>query len=341
MSWTAVPDLDLSHYVIRYSSETTGATYSKAVDLFSKISRPAVSVVAPAMTGTYFIKAVDKLGYESTTATEVVALIDSVKDLNVIDTLTEDPSFAGTKVSCHIDTSNFLILSTGLFDDVLGLFDDGIGNFDSGNGSVANSGTYYFANSIDLGAVYTSRVTANLKIDRIEYANIFDLIKGNFDDRTGFFDGNEGQYSDTNVELYVSVTNDDPASPSAVWTDYRQFFVGDYTARGLKFKCVLTTKTGTSSPSIENLSVTIDMPDRVISDNAIVSGAGAKVVTFNKAFKATPALGISAENLQQGDFYEISSKSASGFTITFKNSSGTAVSRTFDYVAKGYGELTV
>jgi hypothetical protein len=45
------------------------------------------------------------------------------------------------------------------------------------------------------------------------------------------------------------------------------------------------------------------------------------------------------QNLQQGDFYEIPTKSASGFTIRFKNSSGTVVSRTFDYVAKGYGEL--
>jgi hypothetical protein len=45
------------------------------------------------------------------------------------------------------------------------------------------------------------------------------------------------------------------------------------------------------------------------------------------------------QNLQQGDFYEIPTKSASGFTIRFKNSSGTVVSRQFDFVAKGYGEL--
>jgi hypothetical protein len=107
----------------------------------------------------------------------------------------------------------------------------------------------------------------------------------------------------------------------------------------LRFKIVLTSSSGESSPTVSALSVSVDMPDRVTSGDDLVSGAGAYSVTFSPAFKETPALGISAQNLAQGDYYQISSKSATGFTITFKNSGGTAVSRTFDYVAKGYGEL--
>ena len=126
-----------------------------------------------------------------------------------------------------------------------------------------------------------------------------------------------------------------------MWTDYRRFFVGDYKARAFRFKIVLTAQTGDSSPTVSDLSVSVDMPDRVTAGNDLASGAGAYSVTFSPAFKVTPAIGISAQNLQQGDFYEITSKSASGFTITFKNSGGTAVSRTFDYVAKGYGELAI
>jgi hypothetical protein len=107
----------------------------------------------------------------------------------------------------------------------------------------------------------------------------------------------------------------------------------------LRFKIVLTSNTGESSPSVSALSVSIDMPDRVASGDDLVSGAGAYAVTFSPAFKESPALGIAAQNLTQGDYYEITSKSATGFTITFKNSSGTAVSRSFDYIAKGWGEL--
>ena len=79
------------------------------------------------------------------------------------------------------------------------------------------------------------------------------------------------------------------------------------------------------------------MADRTESGDDIVSGAGAKVITFTRGFRATPAIGIGAQDMQTGDYYEIASKSRTGFTITFKNSSDTAISRSFDYVAKGYG----
>jgi hypothetical protein len=127
----------------------------------------------------------------------------------------------------------------------------------------------------------------------------------------------------------------------ATWTDYRLFFVGDYKARGLKFKAVLTSSSGESSPILKTLTVNIDMPDRVTAGDDIASGtdSGGYAVSFSPSFKATPAIGISAQNLQQGDYYEITTKSPTGFTIRFKNNGGTVVSRTFDYVAKGYGEL--
>ena len=340
LTWNAVPDLDLSHYVIRHSRSTEGATYAKAVDLLTKVPRPAVSAIAPAMTGTYFIKAVDKSGYESANSTEIVALIDGIPDLNVIETIVESPTFNGVKDEVVVNEENYLILDTASdFDDIEGLFDDVDGDFDGGGGTTSTTGTYYFENFVDLGNVYTSRVTANIDVDRIDYVNLFDDAEGDFDQRVGLFDGDPSTYSDTNAELYVAVTDDDPNGSPVTWSSWRKFFVGDYKARGLKFKAVLTTKALESTPAITQLSVTVDMPDRTTSGDDISSGAGAKVVSFTKAFKVTPALGISAQNLQQGDYYEITSKSANGFTITFKNSSGTAVDRTFDYVARGYGEL--
>lgn len=223
----------------------------------------------------------------------------------------------------------------------MGLFDDIEGYFDGGGGTVSTEGTYYFNNVIDLSLVYTSRITAKLFAERLDYINSFDDPTILFDERGGLFDGDTSTYGDTDVQLYVSVTEDDPASLSAVWSDYRKFFVGDYKARGLKFKAILSTTSGTSSPILKELSVRIDMPDRTYGENDIVSGAGAKTVTYSPAFKATPAVGIMAQNLQQGDYYVVSSKTATGFIITFKDSSGTNVSRTFDYVARGYGELAV
>jgi len=339
LTWTPVPDLDLSHYRIRHARETVGANYANAVDLIPKVSRPATFAIAPAMTGTYFIKAIDKLGNESLQATQTVAIIDDIKDLNVVATITESPSFLGSKAECSVTEDGYLVLDTSTdFDDITGLFDDADGDFDSGSGTVSTSGTYEFANYFDLTQVYTSRVTSNLTVTRLDYINLFDDATGNFDGRVGLFDGDPNSYGDTNVQLYVATTEDDPTG-SPVWSAFRPFFVGDYKARAFKFKAVMTTTSGESSPQLEALSVSIDMPDRVISGDNLASGAGAYAVTYGKAFKETPAVAIAAENLAQGDYYEITSKSASGFTITFRNSGGSAVSRTFDYVAKGYGEL--
>ena len=50
-----------------------------------------------------------------------------------------------------------------------------------------------------------------------------------------------------------------------------------------------------------------------------------------------PALGIAAQNMATGDTFTISSKTVNGFSIAFVNSSGAAVDRTFDYIAKGFG----
>lgn len=340
--WDAVTDLDLSHYKIRYSSLTTGATYSNAIDLIPKISRPATFATAAAMTGTYFIKAYDKAGIASISAAEVVTLVNSIEGLNVIKVINEEPLFLGDKTNTA-SVDGVLLLDTGiLFDSAAGDFDDFLGLFDGGGSNVAPTGEYEFENYVDLSEVFTSRVTASVNFTRFDYANTFDSASGLFDDHQGLFDGDLSTYDDVNVEFYVATTNDDP-NGSPTWSDWRPFFVGDYTARGFKFKVILTSTDPQSTPAISMLSVEIDMPDRIAADDDIASGtdAGGKVVNFVKAFKVTPALGIAAQNLQQGDFYEITTKSPSGFTIRFKDSSGTVVNRSFDFVAKGYGSLTV
>ena len=78
------------------------------------------------------------------------------------------------------------------------------------------------------------------------------------------------------------------------------------------------------------------MADVVYSGDDIVSGASTYSVTYPSAYFSNPSVGITAQNMQTGDYYEITNKTTSGFDIIFKNSSGSGVSRTFDYIAKGY-----
>jgi len=341
LTWNAVPDLDLSHYRIRFASDDDGNSYQNSISLVPKVARPATSVLVPARNGTYFVKAIDKLGLASVNPATIrlQSNIDELENLNVVQTIEEHPDFPGTFDDVvEIDEEDRLVLDTSiLFDSVAGLFDDAAGLFDAGDGNVDADGFYYFGNSTDLGQVYISRITANLKTVRLDYVNLFDSTPGLFDDRPGLFDGDPNAFDDTDVELQIRTTNDDP-SATPTWSEWQPFVVGDFKARAFEYRAKLTTTDDQATPAVSELTVQVDMPDRIEREFDIVSGAGPKVVTFPTAFKDIPAIGIGAQDLQTGDFYEISNKTRSGFTITFKNSSGTAVSRSFDYTAAGYGK---
>ena len=79
------------------------------------------------------------------------------------------------------------------------------------------------------------------------------------------------------------------------------------------------------------------MQDRIFSGNDVVSGAGTKSITFTNPFKtANYAGGITGQGMAAGDFFLLENKTINGFNVTFKNSGGSAVSRTFDFIAKGF-----
>jgi hypothetical protein len=317
LSWTPVTDADLSHYIIRHSPLTSGATYNNTRAVVKKVSRPANTAVVPAMTGTYFIKAVDKFGRTSANADSSIALVDAINGFNFVDNVVEHTAFAGTKTDVVVVDDKLQLDTTNLFDSVAGNFDDAAGLFDGGTGFIVSSGTYDFANYIDLNATYTGTVDATVKVSQVSQHS-----------------GTPASGA-TDVDLLISTTTDDPAG-SPTWTAYRPFIVGNYTARALRFRAELSSTASDETPAIEELSAEVQLPTRTESDNDIQSGAGAKAVTFTTPFKSLLAVSISVGDMQSGDYYAITSKSATGFTIAFYDSSNSAVDRLFDYVATGF-----
>ena len=341
LSWTPVSDLDLSHYIVRHTPDTTSPTFEEGMILAEKVSKPASTVSLPARNGTYMIKAIDVLGISSLNSTKSVVILNDIDyNFNVVSTSTQNPSFSGTKSDVFVleraGVSYLQLLTGELFDDASGNFDSQSGNFDEGGSTADNVEGFYDFPVIDVGGIFTSRVTINCDFTRFDPTSLFDAFGGNFDSREGLFDGSYTEFDDINVQIKIATSNDNSS-----YTDYRNYVLGDYKARYIKLRAVLTTTGLTSAPAISTLSATVDMPDRTFGDGSISSGtaSGGKVITYSPAFKEVQALGISASNLETGDFYEITNKTATGFTIKFKNSSNAVVDRTFDYVAKGYGNL--
>ena len=332
LSWTQIPDLDLAYYQIRFSTLTSGASWANSVSLVEKVARPATSVTVPARVGSYLIKAVDKNGNFSSNEAVIATNISTVGNFNAVATQTESPTFSGTKTNVIVSDGTLRLDSSELFDSATGNFDSGTGFFDSGLTAtdLYATGNYLFSNPIDIGAVYTSRVTASITQTSDNLDDLFDARTGDFDDASSNFDGDTP--ANCNAHIEIALSND-----NITYTSFRNFTVGDYTARYYKFRVVLISFDLSSTPVISALSVSIDMPDRIFSGNDIVSGTGTYTVTFtNPFYSANYAVGITAQGLATGDYYLLTNKTINGFNVAFKNSSGTGVSKTFDYLAKGY-----
>lgn len=359
LSWKAPPDLDLSHYIIKHSDVLTEAVYSDAIPIILKVPRPAVTVTVPALKGTFFVRTVDKTGNKSATAPAIV-LTDGesiVRSHNSVHTITEHPNFSGTKTGVSVVTTNQvkgLEISAAhlLFDGIEGDFDDQIGDFDDIGTKSKNlfSGQYEFGQT-DLGAKYYSRVTPIVKISQnnLDTSNFFDSGEGLFDEG-GLFDGEPTVFDDSiNFEIQASITDDDPAAATAVWSDFQKLVASNMRFRGIRFKAFLKTSFDQHVPRVTNLSIEIDMPDRLLSGagsipRKVAGNTGLTAVVFDPPFYAVPVIGTTIADSPAGFRTVITSLTKTGFSVALKNSTDAFYAAAapaaigFTWTAKGYGE---
>lgn len=243
-SWDAVPDLDLSYYVIRHNSNTSGATWSNSNTVIEKVARPATTSSLPARSGTFLIRAYDKGGNPSDSPTLLVVQPTELPPLGTSQEQVEDPTFSGTKTNVSVDTSpnpDELIIT---------------------NLSASNpSGTYEFSNYIDTGSSRTARVTGVTTFNRhAPTAGTWDTIPQNWETWPGNWDqwdDEQANFADHSVVVYVAATDDDP-SGSPTWGSWELANGSEVVGRAFKFKAELTSNNTNVSPSVETLKATVE-----------------------------------------------------------------------------------
>lgn len=335
LSFDPASDLDVlvsGGMRVRHSSALSGASWNNAVDIGTSIPGAATTATLPLLSGTYMAKWVDSSGNESANAVSVTTTAPDILAMNVVQNLVEHPGWTGTKSGVVYDA-----VLGGIKLDSLATIDGMAGTVDTWGlidslGGIASTGEYTSATTIDLGSVVTSRLTASMLSQGYDAD---DRIDARTDPIDTWLSVDGTNVSDVLVALYVRTTSDDPAGAPS-WSAWQPFFVGDWTARGFQFKAVLQSGSATHNVVLKEMALTVDMPDLLDSQNGIASGAATKSVVYTVAFKAVQALAITAENMATGDYYTIANKTTAGFDITFKNAGGTNVSRTFDYIARGY-----
>lgn len=332
--WDALPDLDLKHYTMKYNPSIDGtATRSNSTMIAESIPKEATSVVLPLLVGTYLIYGVDRGNNESPADALIVTAEAKITAMNAVEDVVDDPTFPGDKVNTIVYASHLRLAGeTGVlgWSDVLGVPDFFLGE----TNQVAANGSYECQEVVDLGEVYTSRVTADVVATGLNFRDNV-LVWPDFLAVSTVLGDNPSQYR---VTSQIARTNDDPGGVSPTWGPWETLVIGDYSFRGAKFRLLLESLDPQNiTPQVARCRFKVDMPDRIESERSLVCPPTGLTVSFDPPFKAIPAVAAVARDLQTGDYWEITAHSRSSYTILFKNSGGTGVTRTFDSLAKGYG----
>jgi len=244
LSWASVPDLDLSYYEVKHNPSTVGATWGQSNTVLAKVARPATNASLPARSGTFLIKAYDKNLNESVTSSTLVVLPAELPPLGTEQSITEDPTFGGTKTNAIV------------VDDQLEISDTSASN---------PTATYLMqddANFIDTGSSRTCRVTGSTTFERLfdDGTLLWDDVPQNFDTWPDNFDGftdESAAFGDVSAAVFVRATNDDP-SASPVYGPFTLANGADVVGRAFEFKAVLNSTNTKYTPSVVTLSAKVE-----------------------------------------------------------------------------------
>lgn len=333
LSWQVSPDVDISHYEIRFSPDVETAQWSTASLLIERVPYNASSVSVVAGAGTYFIKAVDVGGRKSKTAALSYSTIANVESYQPVISVEEHPHFIGGGVNISVIDGALQLVSVAPMDDWENI--DDIASMEYGTEGLAGTGLALFANKMDLGAVYTAKLTTHIVAQGIDVSTTTDLYP-DIDDIEDW--DQSADPSQWEVQLYVSLTNDDPNDPYAEWSGYYPFVLGDYTARGFDFRLHLRGHSRSITPAVYELGVSAAMAERLESGKRVSSDTTVTSVAFDYPFYDVPSVHITAQDMGTGDYYSLTNITETGFDIRFYDTAGNGVARNFDYLVKGYGK---
>ena len=334
LRWDKSTDADVLHggrVYVRHSNKTDGSgTFAGSVDLVSALAGNTSEAIVPALEGEYILKFQDDGGRFSSGETSVIIDIPDVgQQLAVLtkreDLLSQPFCSASGSGSCTSTKTNVSYTS-----GALQLTDP----------SANATGTYSFAETLDLGGVFTLTLKRHIQ-------SLGVVLGNNIDSWTDFdsisnFDGDPA--NDTDCQVYVKTSTD-----GSSYGSFNAFANGEFKARSFQFKADLSTTNTNQNVNVQQLGYTAILQSRTEqSTTTIASGAGAKNITFTKPFFTgtaslggtnayLPSIGITAQGMESGDFFELSNVSGTGFTVHFKNGS-TSKDRNFSYQAVGFGK---
>jgi predicted phage tail protein len=342
--WLPSVELDViigGHFELRHASQTSGATWNTAQVVIPSIPGSATTVEAVYRPGTWFLKTFDIVGIASTDAAVVIALQPDGR-YNEFARVCEHPDWLGTHNYTEVlEPQDWLVLGQtgGMWDEQTTDMDDWpdvdvlVEGAPPSLEHAPRHGWYVFENRIDAGGVFTVRFSA--EILAFPFADPDEFIDSRLDNCDDWADwDNITEDLGGQVQLYIRTTNDDPASPTATWSNWQAYAPVDYTARGFEFRADLFAPAG-QNIGIEKLCITADLRMKMDSNEDVPYPAAQTHVTFTVKFYLVPSVVVTVQNAMATDDIQVINKTRQGFDVTIKQGA-THQTRTFDWQARGF-----
>jgi predicted phage tail protein len=346
LSWRQAPELDVQvggRVIIRHDPRAlASADWNSSNDVINAVAGSSTQKQAPLLPGTYFLKFEDFLGNRSVVATGIeVVLPEPESRVTAKEWAEQDLAtpFSGTKTNCVYDSGEAALLLTPNIYVAPDYWETIYCAGDCG-------AEYQFQDTFDLGDVYDFRIRRRIVSRPVVFATLFDVVSGDFDTQSGFFDGTVADQ--INVTMYVRVTSDDPAG-SPTYGQWTEFTSGMIRGRGVQVKAIFTTETELIGVAIDELGATLELTRRVTTSLATQtsSSSAATTITFANAFyKAVtvgdpyytllPSVGVTALSIGANTHAEITNLTRTGFNVEFLQGGSRKVVD-FTYNAVGYG----
>lgn len=325
--WTPTDDVDISHYVIKYSLDTEDVSWESAQTAVARVTSNTVTMIIHR--GMYLIKAVDLMGFESKNPTTIIS-IDSGVYKNVVEELIQHPNWEGRKENTYA-SGGILTLSPE-----------------------KSQGYYYFnPEPLDLGEVYECSLTADVKSNAGNRSRVRDIVSVRSVESIRNFNlyyqirtveniralEEIRTFSSANWETRLEMNLSDN---NVNWTGWQQFSASQHTFRYCKFRIFLFIDNLFFTPNVLKATVTVDMPDRYESgeDIVIANAELGRSITYENAFWNNPSVNVTVQDGAVDDRVEFINKDNKGFTVKIFNATlNSYVTRSFDYISAGYGKV--
>jgi predicted phage tail protein len=364
IQWDLATDLDVligGEVLIRHDPRSLPtAEWSTSNAIVQSAAGNQTQKQVPLLAGTYFVAFRDQSGIRSVTPVAISAVLPSPQPRLALKTWAENPNFTGEGDNLNLNLPPMLLLledGYALLDEEGDpLLQESLNGY-SGlflNPSAGFTGHYVYEEELNLTQIYDVNIRRYLVSFPVAITGItFDEVTGLFDAQPGDFDGSN--LDTVNAVTYVRTTNDSLSDNflledgddllledgtflfmDPTWGGWNEYVNAIVRGRGIQLKVEGSTSSQQVGLVVSELGATAELQQRVESGSG--TGNSTYIVTFAAAFYETPQVGITPSNMATGDYFTVTSVSRTGFTVAFKNSSNAAVNRDYIYTATGYGK---